>query len=143
MDKVVGALPEKLHYQVSEGYLLLSTFLSFFFSGTNFSVGQRQLFCIARAFLKKSKILLLDEATASIDLSTDQTLQKIIQQVFKDRTVFIIAHRIATILECSKIMLLNDGKLVEFDSPQKLLSDTSSQFYALASSATNLKNKEL
>ncbi|XP_038069146.1 ATP-binding cassette sub-family C member 9-like isoform X2 [Patiria miniata] len=96
--------------------------------GENFSVGQRQLFCLARAFLRKSRILIMDEATASIDLETDKLLQKVVITAFADRTVLTIAHRIATILNSDKILVLDEGKVAEFDSPDNLMQLDGSLF---------------
>ena len=89
--------------------------------GSNFSQGQKQLICIGRALLKQSRILLLDEATSSIDKYTDQLIQKVIREQFKDRTVLCIAHRLETILDYDRIMVLSDGNIIEFDTPQNLL----------------------
>ena len=90
--------------------------------GSNFSQGQKQLICIGRALLKKSKILLLDEATSSIDKYTDRLIQKLITEQFKDRTVLCIAHRLETIIDYDKIMVLDKGEIIEYDTPQNLLN---------------------
>lgn len=118
LKSVVDNLPNKLLYKVSEG-------------GSNFSVGQRQMFCLARAFLRQSKILIMDEATASVDIQTDKILQKIIKTAFVDRTVLTIAHRISSILDSDKIMVLSEGTLVEYDTPQNLLQNPQSFFSSL------------
>ncbi|XP_047315019.1 putative ABC transporter C family member 15 isoform X2 [Impatiens glandulifera] len=100
-------------------------------NGENWSVGQRQLFCLGRALLKKSTILVLDEATASVDSATDGVIQKIISQEFEDRTVVTIAHRIHTVIESDFILVLSDGRIAEFDSPTKLLENSDSFFSKL------------
>ncbi|XP_038076865.1 ATP-binding cassette sub-family C member 9-like [Patiria miniata] len=99
--------------------------------GENFSVGQRQLFCLARAFLRKSNILIMDEATASVDMETDKILQTIVATAFADRTVLTIAHRIATIRSYDKIIVLDGGRVAEFGSPDELLADEDGMFTAL------------
>ncbi|KAM7277127.1 hypothetical protein ACFE04_018993 [Oxalis oulophora] len=100
-------------------------------SGENWSVGQRQLFCLGRALLKKSNILVLDEATASVDSATDGVVQKVISQEFKDQTVVTIAHRIHTIIDSDLVLVLSDGRVAEFDAPGKLLERENSFFSKL------------
>ncbi|XP_062352441.1 ATP-binding cassette sub-family C member 2 isoform X2 [Cinclus cinclus] len=104
----VQGLPEGLLHLVSEG-------------GENLSVGQRQLVCLARALLRKAKILILDEATAAVDLETDNLIQTTIRSEFADCTVLTIAHRLHTIMDSNRVMVLQAGQIVEFDSPEKLL----------------------
>lgn len=103
--------------------------------GANLSVGQRQLMCLARALLIKSHILVLDEATAAVDVETDSVLQETIRKEFKDRTILTIAHRINTIMDSDKILVLEKGEVAEFDTPQELLKKKDSLFYALAKQA--------
>ncbi|KFW76415.1 Canalicular multispecific organic anion transporter 1, partial [Manacus vitellinus] len=100
--------PEGLLHLVSEG-------------GENLSVGQRQLVCLARALLRKAKILILDEATAAVDLETDHLIQTTIRSEFSDCTVLTIAHRLHTIMDSNRVMVLQAGQIVEFDSPEELL----------------------
>jgi len=77
--------------------------------GSNWSLGQRQLFCLGRALLKRSQILVLDEATASIDNATDSILQNTLRTEFKSFTVITVAHRIPTVMDCSKVLAMSDG----------------------------------
>lgn len=108
-------LPDQLESQLSE-------------NGSNLSVGERQLMCLARALLRRSKVLVLDEATAAVDGETEKIVQETIQQAFSDCTLIIIAHRLASVVACDRVLVLGEGKVVEFDSPQKLLDDKSSVF---------------
>ncbi|XP_049833464.1 multidrug resistance-associated protein 1-like [Schistocerca gregaria] len=103
--------------------------------GENLSVGQRQLVCLARALLRKTKVLILDEATAAVDLETDDLIQKTIRTEFEQCTVLTIAHRLNTIMDYNRIIVLDKGKVVEFDSPQSLLEDRTSIFYSMAKDA--------
>lgn len=100
-------------------------------NGENWSVGQRQLVCLGRALLKRSSILVLDEATASVDSATDGVIQKIISQEFKDRTVVTIAHRIHTVIDSDLVLVLSEGRIAEYDTPAKLLERDDSFFSKL------------
>lgn len=100
-------------------------------NGDNWSVGQRQLFCLGRALLKRSNILVLDEATASVDSATDGVIQNIISHEFKDRTVVTIAHRIHTVIDSDLVLVLSDGRIAEYDEPSKLLEREESFFFKL------------
>merc|ERR1712241_1346514 len=100
-----SSLPGGLDFMISEG-------------GGNLSVGQRQLLCLARACLRKTKILFLDEATAAVDLETDDLIQATIRSEFADSTILTIAHRINTIMDSDKVVVMDEGKVMECDSPQ-------------------------
>ncbi|KAG7492992.1 hypothetical protein MATL_G00021320 [Megalops atlanticus] len=99
--------------------------------GKSLSLGQRQLLCLARALLTQAKILCIDEATASVDQKTDKLLQQTIQMKFRDKTVLTIAHRINTIMDSDKVLVMHAGKAVEFDSPAVLCQRDDSIFHNL------------
>ncbi|KAF1805468.1 P-loop containing nucleoside triphosphate hydrolase protein [Mucor lusitanicus] len=99
--------------------------------GKNFSQGQRQLLCLARALLKRSRIVLMDEATASVDFETDKAIQKTIATEFADSTILCIAHRLHTVIEYDRILVLDQGQILEFDSPLTLISNPDSSFYKM------------
>lgn len=111
----VNLLEGKLDHKVAEG-------------GSNFSLGQRQLICIGRALLRDAKIMVLDEATASVDTRTDALIQETIRAQFASCTVLTIAHRINTILDSDRIMVLDAGRIVEFDKPSQLLKSPETHF---------------
>ena len=92
-------------------------------NGSNFSVGERQLLCLARAILQCNRILIMDEATANVDLETDERVQLAIKKEFKTSTVIMVAHRILTVVDCDKVLVMSDGLLVEADHPHVLLSN--------------------
>ncbi|KAF8928328.1 hypothetical protein BGZ58_009738 [Dissophora ornata] len=104
-------------------------------NGENFSVGQRSLICLARALLRKTKVLVLDEATAAVDVETDELIQKTIRKEFKDRTILTIAHRIKTVMDSDKILVLEKGRVQEYEAPSELLKRKESLFYKLAEQA--------
>ncbi|KAM0894855.1 hypothetical protein ACQ4PT_024288 [Festuca glaucescens] len=99
--------------------------------GSNWSMGQRQLFCLGRALLRRCRILVLDEATASIDNATDAVLQKTIRTEFKYCTVITVAHRIPTVMDCDMVLAMSDGRAVEYDKPTKLMETEGSLFREL------------
>ncbi|XP_036797961.1 multidrug resistance-associated protein 1 isoform X1 [Oncorhynchus mykiss] len=109
LKSFVSGLPDKLNHECSEG-------------GENLSLGQRQLVCLARALLRKTKILVLDEATAAVDLETDNLIQSTIRTQFDDCTVLTIAHRLNTIMDYTRVLVLDKGEMAEFDSPSTLIT---------------------
>lgn len=96
--------------------------------GSNFSKGEAQVICYARILVNKRKVIILDEATANVDVKTEQAIQRAQDSEFKDSTMFIIAHRINTVMNCDRIMVLKFGEIVEMDSPENLLQDEDSYF---------------
>jgi ABC-type multidrug transport system fused ATPase/permease subunit len=124
MKELIEHLDAKLNYMIED-------------DGKNFSAGERQLFTLARAILKNSKILLLDEATSSIDNHTDEIIQNIIRKTLNSCTMLIIAHRLNTILDSDRIMVLDHGKMVEFDTPGALLKDPESRLSQMVNHMDN------
>uniref|UniRef100_A0A8C0XD77 ATP-binding cassette sub-family C member 9 n=1 Tax=Castor canadensis TaxID=51338 RepID=A0A8C0XD77_CASCN len=118
LKNMVKSLPGGLDAVVTEG-------------GENFSVGQRQLFCLARAFVRKSSILIMDEATASIDMATENILQKVVMTAFADRTVVTIAHRVSSIVDAGLVLVFSEGILVECDTGPNLLTHKNGLFSTL------------
>jgi len=106
------------------------------------SAGEKQLICICRAVLRKNKIVVLDEATANIDIVTEEKIQKLMKKAFAQSTVFTIAHRINTIINSDKVMVLDAGKCIEYDDPQKLSKDPKSEFSKLISDLAKEKKGE-
>lgn len=104
-------------------------------SGSNFSAGQKQLLCLARALLRHSRVLVLDEATAAVDLETDDLIQTTIRTQFAECTVITIAHRLNTIMDSDRVMVLQAGRIAEFDAPSVLLQQPNSLFYSMAKDA--------
>ena len=98
-------------------------------NGSNLSIGEKQLICITRAILRKSKIIVLDEATASIDYKTEEIIQKAVNEILKGSTKISIAHRIKTVMNVDKILVLENGEIIEFDTPNNLLDNKKSFFY--------------
>ena len=118
MKEHVMSLPSQLQEQVAEG-------------GGNLSVGQRQLICIGRALLRKPRILVMDEATASIDAETDNFIQKMIRQKFENVTMLTIAHRLHTIIDSTRVLVMDAGHVGEYDAPEILLNKEGGLFKGL------------
>ncbi|KAG0214058.1 CD9 antigen [Mortierella sp. GBA30] len=129
LNEYISSMPDGLSYEVTQ-------------NGENFSVGQRSLICLARALLRKTKILILDEATAAVDVETDELIQKTIREEFKDRTILTIAHRIKTVMDSDKILVLENGRVREYDAPSVLLRRKDSLFHKLAEQAGELLREQ-
>ncbi|KAI8050467.1 ATP-binding cassette subfamily C member 4, partial [Syncephalis plumigaleata] len=110
--------PDGLDAEITEG-------------GENLSAGQRQLICLARAMLVNARIIIMDEATASVDMRTDALLQKAIREDFAGCTILTIAHRLNTVIDYDRIMVLDAGEVREFDSPRRLLENPDGIFYGM------------
>jgi ABC-type multidrug transport system fused ATPase/permease subunit len=122
LKETVSALPEGLGARVAEG-------------GENFSVGQRQLLCVARALLRRPRVLVADEATASVDSETDALIQRTIRREFKFSTVITIAHRLNTVLDSDKVLVMDGGVVGEFDTVPQLMGRSQSTFRNMVVSA--------
>lgn len=118
LKSLVQKQDKKLHYEISEG-------------GSNFSVGEKQLLCLGRALLQENRIIILDEATANVDFATDKLIQETIRTKFKNCTVITIAHRVDTILDYDRILVVDGGRVVEFDTPEWLLRNEAGKFAEL------------
>ncbi|KAH8377694.1 hypothetical protein KR093_006671 [Drosophila rubida] len=116
LKDVVADLPSALQSKITEG-------------GTNFSVGQRQLVCLARAILRENRVLVMDEATANVDPQTDALIQTTIRNKFKECTVLTIAHRLHTIMDSDKVLVMDAGRVVEFGTPYELLTSSESKVF--------------
>lgn len=111
-------------------------------NGTNFSLGQRQLLCMGRALLRQSRVLMMDEATASVDMDSDALIQKTVREAFSHCTTLTIAHRLNTIMDSDKVAFLDKGELAEFGEPDELLKDKSGKFNALVSGSGSKRNED-
>ncbi|XP_022822041.1 multidrug resistance-associated protein 4-like isoform X2 [Spodoptera litura] len=124
-----AAVPS-LDFKVSEG-------------GSNFSLGQRQLVCLARAILRANRILVLDEATANVDPKTDEFIQRTIRTRFADCTVLTVAHRLNTIMDSDRVMVMDSGRLVEFDHPYLLLNNPEGHFTKMVKETSEKMSAQL
>ena len=128
LKELVGALPGQLEWKVSDG-------------GENLSVGQRQLLCLARALLRRCRVVVMDEASASLDLESDSVMKRVIAREFEGCTVLTIAHRLNTVLTSDRIMVFDAGRLREFDKPAVLLRDKDGLLAQLLSDAQSMTSE--
>jgi ATP-binding cassette subfamily C (CFTR/MRP) protein 1 len=112
-------------------------------NGSNFSLGQRQLLCMGRALLRNSRVLMMDEATASVDMDSDALIQKTVREAFSECTTLTIAHRLNTIMDSDKILFLDSGKVSEYDDPQTLLKNATGDFSRLVEKSGKTQEKNL
>lgn len=129
-DVELKSMIESLDYYVTEG-------------GTNFSQGQRQLICLARAILRNNKVLVLDEATANVDPQTDALIQRTIREKFKDFTVITVAHRLHTIMDSDRVLVMDAGSAKEFDIPHNLLQITDGIFRGMVDATGPQESEQL
>jgi ABC-type multidrug transport system fused ATPase/permease subunit len=131
LEPAIRSLPGGLSFNLTEG-------------GENFSQGQRQLICLARALIRTSRIVLLDEATSSVDYNTDAIIQSTLRDEFGGgkSTILCVAHRLSTIMDTDKVLVMSDGKVVEFDSPERLLRLPNSLFSELVA-ATEMSDTSM
>jgi len=122
LSDFIGGLAQGLQHEVAEG-------------GENLSVGQRQLVCLARALLRKTKVLVLDEATAAVDLETDDLIQSTIRREFQGCTIITIAHRLNTVVDYDRILVLKEGAIAELDSPRILMGREGGVFRGMCQDA--------
>jgi ATP-binding cassette subfamily C (CFTR/MRP) protein 4 len=130
MMETIDELGMGIHSMVSEG-------------GSNFSVGQRQLLCLARAILRKNKILILDEPTANVDIRTDKLLQEAVSKSFRGATIISVAHRLDTIIDYDMILVLGNGRILEYGKPHNLLIESSGHFSSLVDDTGTEMSQEL
>jgi ABC-type multidrug transport system fused ATPase/permease subunit len=123
-------LPEKLEQLITEG-------------GDQLSLGQKQLFMIATALLKKPKILVLDESTSAMDDDSDKSMQRVIKECFQDTTVISIAHRLDTIIEYDRVLVLERGQITDYDTPHALLMNPDSIFSQMAKASGTTQFEQL
>ncbi|XP_063913159.1 ATP-binding cassette sub-family C member 4-like isoform X2 [Zophobas morio] len=118
LKNAVLELPQHLDTEILQG-------------GSNFSVGQKQLMCLARAILRKNKIIVMDEATANVDSKTERSIHQTIEENFQDCTIITVAHRLSSILKSDRVLVMDDGKVVESDRPDCLMQNSESLFSQL------------
>jgi len=147
LDDLLKRKPEKKHSDDPELDIAKEEFgngegIHFKLDPDSLSAGEKQLICIARAVLRENKIVVLDEATANIDIVTEEKIQKLMNHHFKNSTVFTIAHRINTIINSDNVVVMDKGTCIEFGNPQKLSKDSTSEFYKLIQQIEKEKKEE-
>lgn len=142
-DEEVWSVIEKVGLKQTIDQSLKKLDMEVIDNGANFSLGQRQLLCMGRALLRNSKVLMMDEATASVDMDSDALIQKTVREAFSSCTTLTIAHRLNTIMDSDKILFLDQGKVSEFDDPQTLLMNKNGYFSKLVEKSGKNQAKNL
>lgn len=140
-DNVLRAIMKKLEFN-HQGYADKGLEMKIDADGGNLSQGEKQLICFSRTLINKKKLIIFDEATANIDLKTEEIIQKTVREEFNDTTMLIIAHRVQTVQHCDRIMVLNAGKIDEFDKPEILLKTPGSYYKEIYEKTIKKKEEE-
>ena len=142
-DEEVWSVIEKVGLKHTIDAATKQLYMEVIDNGSNFSLGQRQLLCMGRALLRNSRVLMMDEATASVDMDSDALIQKTVREAFSECTTLTIAHRLNTIMDSDKILFLDSGKVSEYDDPQTLLRNPNGAFSRMVEKTGKTQEKNL
>merc|ERR1712205_476 len=141
-DEEVWSVIEKVGLKNTIDSAAKQLYMEVIDNGSNFSLGQRQLLCMGRALLRNSRVLMMDEATASVDMDSDALIQKTVREAFSECTTLTIAHRLNTIMDSDKILFLDSGKVAEYDDPETLLKNATGDFSRLVEKSGKTQEKK-